>query len=171
MAVSVRSFTTRENKLLILYFLGKLATTFEDVCIPSKIINSLRTIISLPLLHPAAFKIGILGREAIGGILLYGPPGTGKTLVCRALARECGARMLQVKPSDIMDCFVGESEKLAKGIFVRPIIRFSHSLDFLRSPTRPSHISLRRVLSSSTRWTLYLGHERARMTDNTIGTS
>ena len=85
---------------------------------PDNIIDSLRTVVSLPLLHPSAFKVGILGREAIGGVLLYGPPGTGKTLVCRALARECGARMLQVKPSDIMDYHVGKSEKLAIAIFV-----------------------------------------------------
>jgi SpoVK/Ycf46/Vps4 family AAA+-type ATPase len=51
-------------------------------------------------------------------VLLYGPPGTGKTLVCRALARECGARILQLDPSDVLDQYVGESEKLAKSIFV-----------------------------------------------------
>jgi len=95
----------------------RLETTFKDVCIPDKLVESLRTIVSLPLLHPTAFKTGILGREAIGGILLYGPPGTGKTLVCRALARECGARLLQVKPSDIMDLYLGESEKAVKALF------------------------------------------------------
>ena len=69
-------------------------------------LNSLR--------HPSAFRVGILGREAIGDVLLYRPPGpgTGKTLVCQALARECGVRMLQLKPGDIMNCYVGESEKL-----------------------------------------------------------
>jgi len=97
---------------------ANLETTFNDVCIPGKIKDSLRTTVSLPLLHPSAFKFGILGRETIGGVLLYGPPGTGKTMVCRALARECGARMLQLKPSDIMDSYVGESEKLVKSVFV-----------------------------------------------------
>ncbi|KIM76317.1 hypothetical protein PILCRDRAFT_12910 [Piloderma croceum F 1598] len=115
---------------------AKLETRFEDVCIPGNIIDSLRTVVSLPLLHPSAFKVGILGREAMGGVLLYGPPGTGKTLVCRALARECGARMLQVKPSDIMDCYVGESEKLAKAIFslayrLAPCVIFIDELDSL----------------------------------------
>ena len=97
---------------------ANLETTFNDVCIPDKIKDSLRTAVSLPLLYPSAFKFGILGRETIGGVLLYGPPGTGKTMVCRALARECGARMLQLKPSDIMDSYVGESEKQVKSVFV-----------------------------------------------------
>jgi SpoVK/Ycf46/Vps4 family AAA+-type ATPase len=97
---------------------GPLTTSFDDVCISPHIIESLRSIISLPLLHPAAFKTGILSAEAIGGILLYGPPGTGKTMVCRALAKECKAHMLQIKPSDVMDKWVGETEKLVRAIFV-----------------------------------------------------
>jgi len=93
-------------------------------------------VVSLPLLYPSAFKIGILGREAMGGVLHYGPPGTGKRLVCRALARECGARMLQLRPSDIMDRYVGESEKLVWAIFslayrLAPCVVFIDELDSL----------------------------------------
>ncbi|RDB26757.1 putative AAA domain-containing protein C16E9.10c [Hypsizygus marmoreus] len=113
-----------------------LATSFEDVCIPSSIIESLRTIVSLPLLHPAAFKKGILSREGIGGVLLYGPPGTGKTMVCRALAGECKARMLQIKPSDVQDMWVGETEKLVAAIFtlaykLAPCVVFIDEIDAL----------------------------------------
>ncbi|RDB26753.1 ATPase family AAA domain-containing protein 1 [Hypsizygus marmoreus] len=113
-----------------------LSTSFDDVCIPSNIIESLRTIISLPLLYPTAFKTGLLRRESIGGVLLYGPPGTGKTMVCRALARECKARMLQVKPSDIGDKYVGETEKLVAAIFslanrLAPCVVFIDEIDAL----------------------------------------
>jgi SpoVK/Ycf46/Vps4 family AAA+-type ATPase len=96
-----------------------LTTTFDNVCIDPEIIQSLKDVVSLPLQHPAVFKTGILARESIGGVLLYGPPGTGKTMVCRALARECGARMLQVRPSDIMNQWFGNSENLARNVFVR----------------------------------------------------
>jgi ATP-dependent 26S proteasome regulatory subunit len=80
--------------------------------------------VSLPLLHPEAFKIGILAREFNSGVLLYGPPGTGKTMVCRAVARECDARMLHIRPSDIMSKWVGDDEKYARNAFVG----ISHSL-------------------------------------------
>jgi SpoVK/Ycf46/Vps4 family AAA+-type ATPase len=94
-----------------------LDTHFEDVCIDPKTIEAVRTIISLPLMYPAAFSTGILGKEALSGILLYGPPGTGKTMLCRAIAKECNVRMLLIAPSDIEDMWVGESEKLIAATF------------------------------------------------------
>lgn len=39
-------------------------------------------------------------------------------MLCRALAKECDVRMLQVAPSDVKDMYVGETEKLVRAIFV-----------------------------------------------------
>lgn len=88
--------------------LASMSTTFDQVHLPSHTIDSVRTLVSLPLLYPQAFAHGVLKQHAMTGALLFGPPGTGKTLVVRALARESGARMLLIKPSDVMDmvCFL-----------------------------------------------------------------
>ncbi len=80
-----------------------MPTTFSQVHLPTNTIDSVRTIVSLPLLHPEAFQQGILKEHTITGCLLFGPPGTGKTLVVRALAKEAGCRMMAVSPSDVMD--------------------------------------------------------------------
>ena len=80
-----------------------MSTTFNQVHLPPHTIDSVRTLVSLPLLHPQAFSHGILKQHTMTGALLFGPPGTGKTLVVRALAKESGARMLIIKPSDVMD--------------------------------------------------------------------
>lgn len=93
---------------LVIYFnLATMTTSFDQVHLPAHTIDSVRTIVSLPLLHPDAFSHGILKQHAMTGALLFGPPGTGKTLVVRALAKESGSRMLLIKPSDVMDmvCF------------------------------------------------------------------
>ncbi|KAG8712790.1 hypothetical protein FRC08_014106 [Ceratobasidium sp. 394] len=115
---------------------GKLPTTFENVHLPMQVIDSVRSIVSLPLLFPDAFKSGILKQQAISGALLFGPPGTGKTLVVRALAKESGARMLAIKPSDIADKWVGETEKLVKSLFklarrLKPCVVFIDEIDSL----------------------------------------
>lgn len=80
-----------------------MSTTFNQVHLPGHTIDAVRTIVSLPLLHPHAFQQGILKEHSMTGCLLFGPPGTGKTLVVRALAKEAGCRMLAVSPSDVMD--------------------------------------------------------------------
>ena len=80
-----------------------MPTSFAQVHLPAHTIDSVRTIVSLPLLHPTAFQQGILKEHSMTGCLLFGPPGTGKTLVVRALAKEAGCRMLAISPSDVMD--------------------------------------------------------------------
>ena len=103
------------------------ATGFDKVHLPSKTIDAIRTIVSLPLLFPSAFRHGLLRNNSMGGALLFGPPGTGKTLLARAVASESGAQMLAIQvswgaldgylrtysqPSDVNNMYVGESEKM-----------------------------------------------------------
>ena len=78
------------------------ATTFDDVHLPFKTIDAIRTLVSLPLLFPEAFRGGVLKDHATTGALLFGPPGTGKTLLARAVASESGARMLAVQVRGFM---------------------------------------------------------------------
>ncbi|KAI3613131.1 mitochondrial aaa [Moniliophthora roreri] len=129
--------TQHEKRLLSCIVDAKsLSTSFEDVILNKQIIQGLRSIVSLPLLHPHHFRTGILSREALSGALLYGPPGTGKTMVCRALACESGARMILIKPSDVFNMWVGESEKIAKAVFtlankLAPCVVFIDEVDTL----------------------------------------
>ncbi|ODO04846.1 hypothetical protein I350_05456 [Cryptococcus amylolentus CBS 6273] len=115
----------------------KLAsTTFKDVHLPDKTVDGIRSMISLPLLYPEAFRGGVLKDHATTGALLFGPPGTGKTLLARAVAAESGARMLAVQPSDVNDMYVGEGEKLVKAVFslarrLSPCVVFLDEVDAL----------------------------------------
>ncbi|KAF9647587.1 AAA-domain-containing protein [Thelephora ganbajun] len=113
-----------------------LTSTFGQVHLPPHTIDSVRSIVSLPLLRPHAFQYGILKEHGITGCLLFGPPGTGKTLVVRALAKEAECRMLAVSPSDVMDMYVGEGEKLVKAVFslarrLSPCVVFIDEIDSL----------------------------------------
>ncbi|KAI0780811.1 AAA-domain-containing protein [Trametes elegans] len=115
---------------------ASITTTFNQVHLPPHTVDSIRTMVSLPLLHPSAFQQGILKEHSMTGCLLFGPPGTGKTLVVRALAKEAGCRMLVVSPSDIMDMYVGEGEKLVRAVFalarrLSPCVVFIDELDAL----------------------------------------
>ncbi|KAK7043596.1 hypothetical protein VNI00_008207 [Paramarasmius palmivorus] len=113
-----------------------MSTTFRHVHLPQHTIDSVRSIVSLPLLHPKAFQHGVLKEYGMNGCLLFGPPGTGKTLVVRALAKEAGCRMMVISPSDVMDMYIGEGEKLVKAVFslarrLSPCVVFLDEIDAL----------------------------------------
>jgi transitional endoplasmic reticulum ATPase len=65
--------------------------------------------------HPAA--MARWGARRPQGILLYGPPGTGKTMLARALANEIGATFREIRTPEILDKYLGASERNIKRIF------------------------------------------------------
>lgn len=100
-----------------LILLDKIKTTFKNTITPPETVHTLQTMITLPLIRPQLFSYGLLQNEFLSGLLLFGPPGTGKTLLAKAVAKESGARMLEVKASDIFDIYVGEGEKNVSAVF------------------------------------------------------
>lgn len=68
-----------------------------------------------PMRNP---ELGRLYAKSLsGGLLLYGPPGCGKTFIARALAGEMGAKFIAVSLADVLDMFVGQSERNVRDIF------------------------------------------------------
>ena len=53
------------------------------------------------------------------GVLFYGPPGCGKTLLAKAVANECQANFISVKGPELLDKYVGESERAVRNLFER----------------------------------------------------
>jgi SpoVK/Ycf46/Vps4 family AAA+-type ATPase len=68
-----------------------------------------------PMRNPQLAKA--FGKTLAGGLLLYGPPGCGKTFLARAVAGELGARFYNVGISDVLDMYVGASERNLSQIF------------------------------------------------------
>ncbi len=68
-----------------------------------------------PMRNPELRRL--YGKSLRGGLLLYGPPGCGKTFIARAVAGELGANFLSVTISDILDQYLGNSEKNMHEVF------------------------------------------------------
>lgn len=71
-----------------------------------------------------------------GGLMLYGPPGCGKTFIARAIAGEMGAAFVAVGLVEILDMYIGESEKNLHAIFEqarrrKPCVLFLDEIDAL----------------------------------------
>jgi len=90
---------------------------FDDVHATDETKEALKSVTTLALTRPDAFKYGVLANDKISGLLLYGPPGTGKTMLAKAVAKQSGATMLTVSGSDIYNMFVGEGEKNVRAVF------------------------------------------------------
>ncbi|PIA57221.1 hypothetical protein AQUCO_00600151v1 [Aquilegia coerulea] len=84
--------------------------------------------------HPQEYEE--FGVDMEIGVLLYGPPGCGKTLIAMALAKEAGANFIHIKGPEILNKYVGESEKKIQEIFTNaqrcaPCIIFFDEVDAL----------------------------------------
>lgn len=91
--------------------------TLEDVGDMVEARQALTEAVLWPLQHPDTFAR--LGVDPPRGVLLYGPPGCGKTFVVRALASTGQLSVHAVKGSELMDKWVGSSEKAVRELFRR----------------------------------------------------
>jgi len=108
--------------------------TLDDVGDMAETKQALTEAVLWPLQHPDTFAR--LGVQPPRGVLLYGPPGCGKTFVVRALASTGRLSVHAVKGSELMDKWVGSSEKAVRELFSRardsaPSLVFLDEIDAL----------------------------------------
>jgi SpoVK/Ycf46/Vps4 family AAA+-type ATPase len=89
--------------------------TLADVAGLTEVKQRLEAAFLAPMRHPELRRL--YGKSLRGGLLLYGPPGCGKTFIARAVAGELGARFIAVSFADIIDMFVGQSERNIHELF------------------------------------------------------
>ena len=108
--------------------------TLDDVAGMESVKRRLHLSFLGPLKNPDITKS--LGKQLRGGLMLYGPPGCGKTFIARAAAGELGARFISVGLSEILDMYLGQSERNLHEIFENarrksPCVLFIDEIDAL----------------------------------------
>ncbi|KAH7116171.1 P-loop containing nucleoside triphosphate hydrolase protein [Dendryphion nanum] len=109
-------------------------TTWRDVGALENVRKELQMAIVEPIKNPQRFKK--VGISAPTGVLLWGPPGCGKTLLAKAVAAESKANFISVKGPELLNKYVGESERAVRQVFQRarssvPCVIFFDELDAL----------------------------------------
>ena len=107
-------------------------TTWESVGGLEDTKERLRETIQWPLDYPEVFQA--MDMEAAKGVLLYGPPGTGKTLMAKAVANEANSNFISIKGPELLNKYVGESEKGVREVFEKarsnaPTVVFFDEID------------------------------------------
>lgn len=134
-------FADEENERLLL---EKPSIKFADVGGMTRVKQEIELKIIKPLTHPELYKA--YGKKAGGGILLYGPPGCGKTYLAKATAGEVNAKFMNIGINDVLDMWMGNSEKNLHEVFAlarrnKPCVLFFDEVDALgasRSDMRQS---------------------------------
>ncbi|CAO3683775.1 unnamed protein product [Rhizopus stolonifer] len=110
--------------------------TWEDIGALQFVRDELRMAVVEPINHPEFFeRVGITNPA---GVLLWGPPGCGKTLLAKAVANESNTNFISVKGPELLNKYVGESERGVRQVFARarssaPCVIFFDELDALCS--------------------------------------
>lgn len=118
-------------------------TTWSHVGALTEVRKKLEMTIIGPIRYPERFaRVGI---KSAAGILLWGPPGCGKTLVAKAVANESKANFISIKGPELLNKYVGESERAVRSLFARarsssPCVLFFDEMDAL-VPKRDDSLS------------------------------
>lgn len=104
-----------------------------------------------PLRNPELRRI--YHKNLRGGLLLYGPPGCGKTFLARAIAGEMGARFISMSIVDVLNMWVGNSERNLHEIFEAarrnaPCLLFLDEVDAIGHKRSQLHSSAMRTLGN-----------------------
>ncbi|GAA1878875.1 ATP-binding protein [Lapillicoccus jejuensis] len=118
--------------------------TLADVGGMTQVKERLTAAFLAPMRNPELRRL--YGKSLRGGMLLYGPPGCGKTFIGRAVAGEMGAHFISVGLADVLDMYIGTSERNVADLFrlareKAPVVLFLDEIDALgqkRSLTRNS---------------------------------
>jgi AAA+ superfamily predicted ATPase len=107
---------------------------FSDVGGMEKVKEEIRLKIIYPLTHADLYQA--YGKPIGGGILMYGPPGCGKTYLARATAGEIKAAFISVGINDVLDMWIGNSERNLHSLFEqarqnKPCVLFFDEVDAL----------------------------------------
>ena len=108
--------------------------TFAQVGGLDELKERIRMRIVHPFARPELFKA--YGKRVGGGVLFYGPPGCGKTFLARATAGECGAHFMPVGLHEVLDMWIGNSERQLHAVFEEarrraPTVLFFDEVDTL----------------------------------------
>ncbi len=114
------------------YDVEKAGIRLADVGGLTEVKKRLEASFLAPLRNPELRAL--YGKSLRGGLLLYGPPGCGKTFLAKAVAGELGAAFLHVSLADVLDMYIGQSERNVKELFEvarssAPCVLFLDELD------------------------------------------
>ncbi len=121
---------------------GREIKTFADVGGLEDVKKDITRKIIQPFRNPSLFSR--FKRKAGGGVLLYGPPGCGKTMMARATAGEVGAGFISIEIAQVLDMYIGQSEKRLAAAFENarastPCVLFFDEIEALAARRRFGH--------------------------------
>lgn len=110
--------------------------TWDDIGGLHETKDRMREVVQWPLNYGDVFDD--MSLDPAKGVLLYGPPGTGKTLLAKAVANESESNFISIKGPELLNKYVGESEKGVREVFEKarsnaPTIVFFDEIDALAS--------------------------------------